>query len=156
MEEIFNKNKGLIIGLIILALFVLAVYFLNGDKTNNNHRNNNYNYLKNYKINEVIPIYVTDEDIAKKYLSEYVSLLIYHRKEAFKLVDATVLVEKFDNYEAFDKYVKNLMTDSFIRCTVKKYSYDITDGVKAMHVVDADGNVFIFKETSLMNYTVEL
>ena len=157
MQEFWDKYKGLIIGLLVLTFFTFIIYKINSNNSKNSGSTRiNSNYLKNYEINEVIPIYINDDDIAKKYLSEYVNLLIYHREEAFKLVDTDTLVEKFDNFSAFDKYVDNLMTDSFIKATVKSYSYDITDGVKAMHVIDADGNVFIFKEESLMNYTVEL
>ena len=156
MQDFWDKYKGLMIGLIILAFFTLIVYKINTNTKGGNTTRIDSNYLKNYEINEVIPLYVSEEDIAKKYLSEYVNLLIYHREEAFKLVNSDTLVEKFDSFNDFDKYVDDLMTDSFIRCTVKSYAYDIIDGVKAMHVIDADDNVFIFKEESLMNYTVEL
>ena len=155
MEEFFNKYKGLIIGLLILALFVLMVYLFNSNgKTSTNNRPD-YNILKDYEINEVIPIYITDEELAKKYLSEYVNLLIYHREEAFKLVDTDTLVNKFENYDAFNKYVNNMMTSSFLKATVKKYDYGVFNGSKEMRVIDADNNKFIFKEKSLMNYTVE-
>ena len=135
---------------------IIIVYFLTVNDSKEQIKRVDDSFLKDYKINEVIKVYVTDEELAKKYLSEYVNLLIYHREEAYKLVDTDTLVEKFNDYSSFENYVNNLITDNFVRATVKSYSYGITDGVKAMNVIDADGNVFIFKEESLMNYTVEL
>ena len=85
----------------------------------------------------------------------YVNLLIYHREEAFKLVDTDTLVNKFENYDAFNKYVNNMMTSCFLKATVKRYDYGVFNGSKEMRVIDADNNIFIFKEKSLMNYTVE-
>ncbi len=155
MSEFFNKYKSLIIGILILALFTFIIYLVNSaDKKITNNRLD-YNILKDYKINEVIPIYVTDEELAKKYLSDYVNLLIYHREEAFKLVDADTLVKKFENYDAFNKYVNEIMTNSFAKATVRRYDYGVYNGIKELRVIDADDNKFIFKESSLMNYTVE-
>lgn len=155
MEESLNKYRGLIIGLLILVLFTFIVYKINTKKKENIDNRPDYNILKNYHINEVIPIYVTDEDLAKKYLSEYVNLLINNREEAFKLVNAETLVEKFIDYNSFNNYVKNMMTSSFVKATVKSYSYDIENGQKIMRVIDLDNNKFIFAEESLMNYTVK-
>jgi len=155
MQDFIQKNKGLIIGLSLLALFTFIVYKINTKERKSINNRPNYNILKDYEINEVIPIYINDEELAKKYLSEYVNLLIYNREEAFKLVDTDTLVKKFESYNAFNNYVKNMLTDSFIKATVKKYNYEIYNGIKEMKVIDADNNTFIFKEKSLMNYTVE-
>lgn len=156
MIDFWNKYKGIIIWLLAILLFVIIVYLIN-DKNNNdnNIRTIDDSFLKDYKINEVIKVYMTDEELAKKYLSEYVNLLIYHREEAFKLVDTDTLVNKFENYDAFNKYVNNMMTSSFLKATVKRYDYGVFNGSKEMRVIDADNNKFIFKEKSLMNYTVE-
>lgn len=156
MQELWNKYKGITLWILVLLLFIIIVYFLTVNDSKEQIKRVDDSFLKDYKINEVIKIYVTDEELAKKYLSEYVNLLIYHREEAYKLVDTDTLVEKFNDYSSFENYVNTLITDNFVRATVKSYSYGITDGVKAMNVIDADGNVFIFKEESLMNYTVEL
>ncbi len=156
MQELWNKSKGTIIWLALLLIFIVIVYLSNDNDSKKQSTRIDDSFLKDYKVNEVIKVYVTDEDLAKKYLSEYVNLLIYHREDAYKLVDSDILVSKFNDYNTFNKYVSNIITDSFVRATVKNYSYEITDGIKAMHVIDADGNEFIFKEESLMNYTVEL
>ena len=116
MKGIWNKYKGIIILIIVLGLFILFVYSINDkSKNNKNIRDVDDAFLRNYKINEVINVYLTDEDIAKKYLSEYVNLLLYHREEAFKLVNADTLVEKFIDYDSFNKYVKNMLNDSFVK-----------------------------------------
>ena len=156
MKGIWNKYKGIIILIIVLGLFILFVYSINDkSKNNKNIRDVDDAFLRNYKINEVINVYLTDEDIAKKYLSEYVNLLLYHREEAFKLVNADTLVEKFIDYDSFNKYVKNMLNDSFVKATVKSYTYDIENGKKVMRVMDIDGNKFTFFEDSIMNYTVK-
>ena len=156
MQEVWDKYKGLVIWFIILGIFILMIYLLNNNKENTINRRIDDGFLKDYKINEVIKVYVTDEDLAKKYLSDYVNMLLYHREEAFKLVDSDTLVEKFIDYNSFNNYVKNLVTDSFIKATVKSYNYGIDNGRKSMKVIDIDGNVFEFYEESLMNYTVSL
>ena len=156
MKGIWNKYKGIIILIIVLGLFILFVYSINDkSKNNKNIRDVDDAFLRNYKINEVINVYLTDEDIAKKYLSEYVNLLLYHREEAFKIVNADTLVEKFIDYDSFNKYVKNMLNDSFVKATVKSYTYDIENGKKVMRVMDIDGNKFTFFEDSIMNYTVK-
>ena len=64
-----NKNVKLVIYIVsIMVIFTIVFIVLNNLLKN---KEKGYDeYLKNYKVNEYIPTYVSDEDMAKIYLKE--------------------------------------------------------------------------------------
>ena len=67
-----NIRVSIICGIIIILVIIIYLIF-NREEEFNFVRDDNYN--KTYTINEVVPVYVTEEELSKKYLAEYISLL---------------------------------------------------------------------------------
>ena len=155
MEQI-KKNKFLIIFfLILVGISVYLLYFINNKDVDYFERN--INEIKRYQENEYIPVNITYDQIARIYLQDYVYKLLYNREEAFNLLDEEYRKTKFKSYDDFDKYVKEfLYSKKLIEMSVKKYS--ITDNInyKDFDVYDSGENLFIFRETGVMQYTVFL
>ena len=100
MEEKSNEYlKYILIVLIVVGIPLLIVFLTRKDDDSNQIINRVQYELKNYSINEVIPVYITDEELIKKYYSEYISLVINNPEKAFALLDDETLMNKFDNFK---------------------------------------------------------
>src|SRR5574344_1522676 len=103
MKFIKENSTLLFICITLLAAFIIYALISN-NKTSKDEINTyveGYNYLHDYKVNEVVPVYVTDKDMATKYLSNYINLLINDKKTAYNLLDLEYKSKKFPNYESF-------------------------------------------------------
>lgn len=154
--DYIKKHKNLIIIIaVLIAIFILIgiAIFSDNDEINFNRK---YDETKTkYKINEVVPIYVNQEQMAKKYLSEYVNLLVFDEEKAFELLDESFSQRYFSgDFDAFSKYIKSLKTKRFVQAKVVGYDVRRIDGKTYYYVKDLDGNQFIFKEFRIRNYTV--
>ena len=110
-------------------------------------------YLKNYEINEYIPTYVSDQDMAKIYLSDYIQSMYFDIEGAYNLLDEEYRVKKFGDITGYTSYVKALSYNAY---EVDKYYVDTSDGYKIFGVYDKNGNIFIFKTNGVMQYKVYL
>lgn len=151
-----NENKKTIIicfSLIILALIIAYfiendIFIKNGDKVINN------NYLKNYKINELTPINMNEEQIARKYLAEYTKLLYNDPQIAFNLVEIEYRDKKFGNIDKFKEYFKDKFDVKFFNAQVEQLSIRNTAMFKEFYIIDSSDNTYIFREYSIMQYKV--
>ncbi len=153
MSDFVKNNKGIIIFLSALAVFVLVVYlFTRNDNSVTSKLEDNS--MINTEINQLVRINVSEEEIARKYLSSFVNLVVYHPENAFELIDAETLSARFPDYNSFLKYRESLINDSFVRSAVRKYAYTYQGNKKTMIVIDDDNNQFAFRENGIMDYTV--
>ena len=79
-----SELKNVIIFAVVLLLFtgiylIIDVIF--------NKENNEDVFLKNYKVNEYIPVYVSDEDMAKIYFNDYIHIMYSNIDTAYNLLD---------------------------------------------------------------------
>ena len=81
-----HKSLIIIITILIAAFILIGVLIFNGNEDQNYNRKYDESKTK-YKINEVVPIYVNQEQMAKKYLSEYVNLIVFDEEKAFELTE---------------------------------------------------------------------
>ena len=65
-------------------------------------------YLKNYEVNEYIATYVTDEDMAKIYLNDYIQNMYFDIEYAYSLLDEEYRNKKFGSLESYKTYVYSL------------------------------------------------
>ena len=138
------KNIVFIVMILIIASAIIFVYnYKTKDKFDT--------HLKNYKVNEYIPTYVSEEDMAKIYLNDYLNNVIYDIKKSYELVDNDYKSKKFSNYEEYKNYVIEFITKD-IKMT--KYSIYNTNGYTIYVVYDNYENVFIFKTKGVMQYSV--
>lgn len=149
-----HKSLIMIITILIVAFILIGILIFNGNEDQNYNRKFDESKTK-YKINEVVPIYVNQEQMAKKYLSEYVNLIVFDEEKAFELLDESFSQRYFSgNFDAFSKYINSLKTKQFVQAKVTGYDIRKIEGKTYYYVKDLDGNQFLFKESEIRNYTV--
>lgn len=149
-----HKSLIIIITILLVGLILIGVLIFNGNEDQNYNRKYDESKTK-YKINEVVPIYVNQEQMAKKYLSEYVNLIVFDEEKAFELLDESFSQRYFSgDFDAFSKYINSLKTKQFVQAKVTGYDIRKIEGKTYYYVKDLDGNQFLFKESEIRNYTV--
>lgn len=148
-----NKITLLICGsLLIIALIISFLirnnYFEKSDDLVIN------DYLKNYKVNEIIPINMTEEQMARKYLAEYVKLIYLDSEKAYNLVSPEYREKRFGSLEKFKEHFSNLISDRFFNANVTELNVTQKGNYKEFYIIDSNDNEFIFNEYSIMNYQV--
>lgn len=143
--------KNLIVFVIILVSFVLLYIILN--KITNKKTGQYLEYLKNYEVNEYIPMYVSDEDMAKIYLNEYTYLMYSNKQRAYELLDEEYKLKKFGSVANYENYIDSL-TYSFYK--LDRYYVKNKGEYTIYGVYDTNGNLFIFKTKGVMQYSVYL
>lgn len=148
-----NKNiRFSIIFIIVIILLAIGVFVIR-NKINNSKIEQEEPLFKNYKVNEYIPTHITDNDMARIYLTQYVYLLTDNREEAYNLLDEKYRNAKFPTYNSFNEYIKqfdlyNIELDRFYKNNIGKY---IIFGV-----YDKNNNFYAFKTHGVMQYSVYL
>lgn len=153
-----NSNKKVLIvcaSLIVLA--IVSVFIINkSDEEDFYFQSDSNSYTKDYKINEIVPVYVDKETLAKKYLAEYANFMLYYPKKAYELLDDDEKESRFNDYETFLYYINDIKTIKFESASVVKYGSIKKDDKKGIYVLDSAGNKFSFWENSVMDYKVAI
>ena len=145
-----NPIKNLIIFVAILVVFSVSYILI--DKLTEKEIEEEV-YLKNYEVNEYIPTYVSDEDMAKIYLNDYIYKMYSNQEEAYNLLDEEYRNKKFGSLENYTNYVYSLQYSSY---TLSKYYKQEKDGYIIFGVYDTNNNLFIFKTKGVLQYKVYL
>lgn len=160
--KILENNKSLIIIVIvavILFAFVGLIIFKDTKMTEEKdfiHQMPSNQYNKDYKENEIIPILVTDEQIAKIYFSKFVTDAFNNPQKIYDQLDQSYKKKYFESYEDFEYYLEG-KTISFLReAIVKKYAVKSSSEGKDIYVEDKSGLKIIFTEHSINNYTITM
>lgn len=146
-----NNTRNIIIIIALLALFTGGYLLLN--KFTNNNSPDYDEYLKNYKVNEYIVTYVSDEDMAKIYLNEYVHNMYYDVELAYNTLDKEYRKNKFGNLDNYKNYVRSL---GYSNIKISKYYKEEKGGYIIFGIYDTNGNMYIFKTKGVMQYSVYL
>ena len=146
-----SQTKNIIIFISIILVFS-GVYIIL-DKVFDSPVVDTDIYLKNYDVNECIPAYISDEDMAKIYLNEFVHTMYSDINKAYSLLDEEYKLKKFGNIENFQNYVNSLTYTSY---KLDSYYLQKKGKYKIFGVYDTNGNVFIFKTNGVMQYKVYL
>lgn len=121
-----------------------------GDKVNTSLKSIEVNSNNTYDVSERR---MTDnvEDIFK----EYSNNCIFYEKRAYSLIDEQCKQDKYNNFEIFDKYITDNIIDIV---TMELLSYEDTqkDGYIEYRCTSNKGQVYIFKVTSYITYTVTI
>ncbi len=147
-----NKNVKLVIYIVsIMVIFTIVFIVLNNLLKN---KEKGYDeYLKNYKVNEYIPTYVSDEDMAKIYLKDYIHNMFYDIEAAYDSLDTEYKNKKFGSLDNYKKYVYSLNNTSYV---VSSYYKKDKNGYIYFGVYDTFGNTYVFKTKGVMQYSVFL
>lgn len=159
MLNFINKNKSfLVLGIIILVF--LSAYFYREYRASKEIYYESYldgkDYImipKTYGINEYSPINVSDEQMAKIYLNDYIKNMHFDIEYAYNLIDEEYRIKRFGNISEYINYVNTLTYSSY---KVKKYHVDSKGKYKIFWIYDDNDNLFIFKTEGVMQYKVYL
>ena len=150
MVKFMNKIIKIFGIIIVASVVILIIYYIFNYNPNSGEYNN---YLKNYKVNEYIPVYVNDEEMAKRYFSKYRNIINSDASEAFNLVDEEYRNSKFNNNKKKKKnYIRslninNVKVDRYYKTTQSEY--------EVFGVYDSNGNLYKFKTKGVMQFVVE-
>ena len=125
---------------------------------------NNINDIKyNSTVQEIIPndnntyVYTitSQEFLMDKYINYYKTSALYDIESAYNLFDKDYRDKKFGSIDEYRKFVENNKEKIF---SSRLYSYQTKyDGDKNRYIcLDQNGSYYIFKENSIMDYTVQL
>ena len=160
MDNIFTnlkENKKIIfICILIIVIILIIIYFINREKINSDSNFYIEENIEKYNANQFVPIYVTESDIAKKYLNDFKNLILYNKKEAYELLNYSYKNKRFESYEKFETFINDRITQSTYSMEIDKYNVNIINNKKVYNIFDKSGYQYIFKENSIMNYEVYL
>ncbi len=145
-----NKKKLFII--IIIVLVITLLYFLIRYLTRDDSLEYE-EYLKDYEVNEYISTYVSDEDMARIYLNDYIYNMNLDVDESYNLLDEEYRNKKFGSLDAYKEYVNSLELSSR---TISKYYKKDTGKYIIFGVYDNNNNFYAFKTNGVMQYSVFL
>lgn len=155
MDFIKENKITIIICVSLIFIALLAVYFINNKGLFKRFEYSEKNeYLKNYEVNEIVPINMNEEQMARKYLAEYVKLIYLDPDKAYELLVPTYKEKRFGSIEKFKTYFADLFSDRFFNANVKQLKVSIKKDYKEFYIVDENDNTFIFNEHSIMQYEV--
>lgn len=155
MDNLKNNKKTIIICLILLASVGLISYFINNNKFNNDEEYYEQ-IIEKYEANQFIPIYVTENDMANKYLNDFKNLMLYDLESAYNFVNKKYREKKYGSLETFKNNIQEEYSKLFYSMSVKEYSVVNKGDYKYYYIHDTRDNLYIFKELSIMNYEVFL
>lgn len=135
-----------IILLVFAGLYILLSYITEKSSTTDI-------YLKNYKVNEYIATYISDEDMAKIYLNDYIKNMYSDIEKAYNSLDEEYRNKKFGSLDNYKQYVNSLTYPTY---TLSRYYKKDTSNSIIFGVYDKNENFFAFKTKGVMQYTVYL
>lgn len=159
MDNLKNNKKTIIFCLILIIIFGILYYYINNKDKYTFEKNENYrSYLKieRYDANEYIPVYMTEEDIVKKYLNDYKNNMIYDINESYNMLNKEYREKRFGSLDSYKEYVDRIMSTATYSMEVDKYSVTKSNGMKIFNIYDTSGYQYIIKEKSIMDIEIFL
>lgn len=157
MENLYRNKKIIFVCIgLILVTFIIYLFIINKKDVLNESNTEDYSYLKKYSSNEYVPVYITEEDMAKKYLNDYKNNILTDVEEAYNSLNKEYREKRFGNIEKYKEYINNFISLSTYSMEVDKYSISSMGGDKVFNIYDKSGNQYIIREKSIMNYEVYL
>jgi len=158
MDNLRNNGK-IILFCVILVLLAIFLYYLSviNNRENGEILKESIDVeVKHYEANEYIPVHMTEDQIVRKYLIDYKNLMINDVEEAYNTLNDEYRQLKYNDINEFISYVENIKSVSLYSLDVDKYEKRNVNGYKYFDILATDGNRYIFKEISIMDYEVFL
>lgn len=157
IDNLKKNKKTLIICIILIIIVSIAYHFLTYNPNDNLVYETEQNmFLKKYGVNEYIPVYITEEDMAKKYLNDYKNKMLNSPEDAYEVLNKEYREKRFGSLESFTEYLNEFIGSTNYDMEVDKYQIKNLGGYKYFDIYDNTGDHYIFKEISIMNYEVYL
>ncbi len=153
---------GILIVVLILIITILNIYSKsNGEEENINfsnminNTNNTEQQKKKYKTNEILRLNIDDRTMCLNYFQDLKTNLLYNTKEAYNYMTEEYRQKRFGTEEGLLQYVNSNITE-LAQIKLEKYQVNNNDDYTEYVCMDQYENLYIFKETSVMQYTVTL
>lgn len=98
---------------------------------------------------------IRENKIIEKILKYYCDLTVNNAQKAYDMLEQEYREKRFDKYSKFQDYIKK-RSENLKQARVAGYSVKEEENKKTYTVVDQDGRVYIFKQKSIMNFTVQM
>ena len=154
-----------IVILFIIAILITTIFLLlknlNNEEQNTIEFNNNetmQNVTKEITIkknNEYVSAHVYDKELVSIYFHNYINTIGTNIEEAYNMLDKDYRDKKFNTLEKYKMYVNN-MGPILYKLYVSSYSVNKRDDYTEYICKDQYNNIYIFKETAVMQYEVLL
>lgn len=150
-----RKKQSIIISLVlivIIGIIYCILYIFEGPTTVD--KDQDITFLRNYQVNEFVPIYMSDEQMVSVYFNQFLQKMIYQKEEAYNLLDDDFKKNKFPSFDDFAQFVRQKesklssleLTSSSVQMNGKKKTY---------YVSDNDNNFYTFVVEAVMVYKVQ-
>lgn len=137
-----------------------SICFINADeydraKTGEKIRNATEINIEQNDYNMLADKVVSEYEISLEYLRDYINTVYNNINDGYNLLDEEYRNKKFANIEDYKNYIElqNINPEIVV---LKEYAINEKDGYTQYVCIDANGRNYIFKVTSIMNYTVLL
>lgn len=138
----------IIIG-IIFAIFI-SIYIIYNSYVN---KKDDYKIAEKYEVNEVLPVYITEDQMAKIYLADFKSYLYSKLDEAYNLLNKEYRETKFGSVQNFKNYINSIELSTI---SVKSFAIKNSGGYEYFYIYDNNDRLYIFKTKGVMQYEVYL
>lgn len=98
---------------------------------------------------------IKDETVAVEYFNQFKKMLYVNSQNAYDLLDSEYRDKRFQTQTKFNDYLKKNQSD-LSKIEIESYLVNNEDGYKQYVCKDQYGNVYIFEEKAIMDYTVML
>jgi len=149
MNNLLKNKKTIIICLLLLFIVLVFCYFINNKNFFSKDERQYEERIKKYDANEYIPIYVTESDIANKYLNDFKNLMLSDIEGAFSILNKSYMEKKFGSFEKFRDYIIDEYSVSFYNMNVKEYNVVNLNGYKFYYIRDTRDKLYIFRNYQL-------
>ncbi len=152
----FNIGNIIILAFIVGMFAILIVECVN---INKNTKISDYEaYLSKYTgaVNQINYVKISDYTMAQKYLANFIFVYQNNNSDAYKLIDEYYKKNVVPNISDFNRKMNIIDSKLFLDAKVEKYTIKYDKKTKYFFVEDAAGNIFVFKEKNIMDYTVYL
>lgn len=116
---------------------------------------NNFKNDNTIEINSFEMLDIDDETMATTYFNRYKNELLENPEKAYKELDEEYRDKRFGNYENYKKYIEDNF-EYICNMNLKEFSINNTTDYTEYICKNQYDGCYIFKETTVMQYTVEL
>ena len=150
----------IIISIVIISILGILIGLLSdNNKLEKNNVIENTTNIQNgityEKYNAVSYMSVSDAQMSVIYFNMYKEKLLNSHEEAYNLLDEEYKEKRFDKIDNFKAYIQK-NTEYINNMYLVDYTCTKNDNYNIYNLKDQYGNVYVLKETAMMEYTVEL
>ena len=158
MNNLLNNKKTIIFCILLLIITGIVYLIFNHRERflDKEHDYREFSTIDKYDANEYIPIYMTEEDVVKKYVNDYKNNMLYDKEEAYRTLNRAYREKRFGSFDKYEEYINNFVSDSTYSMEIDRYSVMNQNGYKIFSVFVKNGYQFIIKEKSIMDIEIFL